>query len=135
MPVDFRYKSSDFKADYFVATNMPAGCSPSDLRLVLANPQPELCAPPPGFVPPARAPGLKTKSALTLSSPLCSISKVYMAGTCTSERNNRGSGCRSGSNGTVVPNTFSSSIDPAVCRSVFVNGPSGAAITLADTGE
>ena len=58
-----------------------------------------------------------------------------MAGTCTSERNNRGSGCRSGSNGTVVPNTFSSSIDPAVCRSVFVNGPSGASITLADTGE
>jgi hypothetical protein len=57
------------------------------------------------------------------------MSKLYMGGTCSSKRNNEGSGC-SGSSGSVVPNTYSSSIDPSVCRSVFADGPSSAFYTL-----
>lgn len=57
------------------------------------------------------------------------MSKLYMGGTCSSKRNNEGSGC-GGSSGSGVPNTYSSSIDPSVCRSVFADGPSSAFYTL-----
>ena len=56
-----------------------------------------------------------------------------MGGTCTSERNNEGSGCSI--NGTVIPNTYSSSIDPAVCRSVFAYGPRNDVNALTHLGK
>jgi hypothetical protein len=64
-----------------------------------------------------------------------SISKLYMGGTCTSERNNMGSGCSSNSSGTVIPHTYSFSVDPAVCLSVFADGPSSALLTLNPPSE
>jgi hypothetical protein len=63
----------------------------------------------------------------------CSISKLYMGGTCTRERNNEGSGCSI--NGTVIPSTCSSNVDPCVCRSVFAHGPSSGVNALTHLGK
>ena len=146
VPFNFVFKSFTMEARY-IAASMPAGCSDSDLRWVpsmCGQPAPQCCVCAShggGRCQAPRVPGHRfaphTSSALAPSpaSLPCSISKLYMGGTCTSERNNKGIGCSSDSNGTVVPNTYSSSIDPSVCLSVFADGPSSALFTLTSRSE
>jgi hypothetical protein len=58
---------------------------------------------------------------------LCRLSSLYMKGTCSSERNNEGTGCSNGISG--------SEVDSNSCEAVFADAPSNALHTPSIPGD